>query len=120
MTLNLYTVFDEKAAAYLQPFFAPTDGVAIRNFTAAIADTEHSFARHAEDYTLWLVGTFDQADGSLETGGLVHIAYAHHIKAAMLQTEEIARRNNGSGFEETLSESAQRVTADLRKENDAR
>ena len=60
MIHHIFTVFDSKAAAYLQPFYAHTKGVAIRQFSDAInGDPNHNFARHPEDFTLFDLGEYD-------------------------------------------------------------
>jgi len=59
MIHQIYTVFDSKVAGYLRPFFAQTKGAAVRDFSDAVNDPAHSFNRHAEDYTLFELGTFD-------------------------------------------------------------
>lgn len=60
MFLKMFTVFDSKAAAFLQPFFAPTTAVAIRSFSQAARTQGHDFNQYAEDYTLFELGEFDQ------------------------------------------------------------
>lgn len=66
MRLEAFTVHDSKASAYLQPFFAPSRGVAIRMFTDACNDPEHQFFRHPEDFTLFSIGVFYQETGQWE------------------------------------------------------
>lgn len=61
MRLNMYCVFDEKAEAYLPPFFVQTEGQALRAFTDAVNDPQHNFGKHPHDYTMWFVGTFSDA-----------------------------------------------------------
>ncbi len=63
MRVKIYTVLDSKAEAHHQPFFAPTDGVAQRNFATACLDENHNFNQHAADYTLFAIGEFDDATG---------------------------------------------------------
>lgn len=58
---------DIKAEAYLQPFFAQTDGLAIRMFQAAANDQEHQFWKYAEDYTLFNIGVWDEKNGVLHS-----------------------------------------------------
>lgn len=58
-TLGLYCVHDMKAAQYLPPFTSMNDATAKRQFASAVVDEGHEFSRHAEDYSLWKVGTFD-------------------------------------------------------------
>lgn len=66
MKLNIYTVYDEKAQAYLQPFFTQAHGLARRMFSDSINDPNHHFNRHAADYTLFHIGTYDDADAQLD------------------------------------------------------
>lgn len=66
MIQKIFTVFDSKAEAYLQPFFAQSTGVAIRIFQSAANDTDHQFNRYAADFTLFEIGTFDIKSGQIE------------------------------------------------------
>ena len=61
MISNIYCVYDEKAGAYLQPWFLPTDGMALRAFADCVNDGDHNFGRHPHDYSLFRVGEFDDA-----------------------------------------------------------
>lgn len=65
MLINIYTIYDSKAAAYLQPFFAMTDGVAQRQISDAILEPDHQFAKHTEDFTLYRLAIFDDSDGGI-------------------------------------------------------
>lgn len=65
IALQMYSVRDEKAGAFLRPFCADTHGLAVRSFGDAVRDPEHEMHRHAEDYSLWYVGTFDCLEGSV-------------------------------------------------------
>lgn len=64
MRVKIYSVYDCKAEAYLQPMFMQSNGVAVRSFTAAVSDSKHDFCKFAEDYTLFELGEFDDADAS--------------------------------------------------------
>lgn len=63
MKLHMFSIFDDKARAFLPPFFLPEIGLAVRSFGDGVNDPSHGFGRHPEDYTLFLVGSFDQASG---------------------------------------------------------
>jgi len=80
MLLTIYTVWDCKADAYIQPFFAANDAVATRMFKTAALNEDHEFHLHAEDYTLFRIGTFDQLKGDLLPENIVSIARAHELK----------------------------------------
>ena len=55
----LFSIYDEKAHAYLPPFTLPTAGMAIRTFTDCANAPDHAFSRNPGDYTLFELGVFD-------------------------------------------------------------
>lgn len=59
MEIKIFTIYDEKAEAYLQPFFSNTVGLAIRSVTDLVNDPEHHFCNHASEFTLFEIGAFD-------------------------------------------------------------
>lgn len=63
MILNVFSVFDAKMRAFLRPFFETNRGTAIRAFVDAGKDPEHAFSQHAEDFSLFHLGEFDQESG---------------------------------------------------------
>lgn len=65
MNLTMFSVRDAKVEAFLQPFFAPTSGSAIRSLSDAVNDPKHDFFKHVNDYSLWIVGTWDDATGTV-------------------------------------------------------
>lgn len=62
MNLKTFSVYDQAAKAYLQPFFASSAGLALRMFAEAANTPDHNFNRYAADYTLFELGEFDQQD----------------------------------------------------------
>jgi len=80
MQLVQYTIWDSKADAYITPFFSVNDKVATRSFASACNDEGHDFHRHAEDYTLFRVATFDQTTGDTVLENMTVIARAHELK----------------------------------------
>lgn len=65
MIQKLFTVFDEKAEAFLPPFFVPTDGIAKRAFADCVNSKDHQFGKHPADYTLFFLGEFYEHDASI-------------------------------------------------------
>lgn len=63
--MNIYTIYDSKAEAYLTPFFTDTDATAVRIFTSATTDEQHHFHKYAEDYTLFAIGEWDEKAGEI-------------------------------------------------------
>ena len=66
MTMKIYTVYDQKAEAYLQPFFTPTKGLAMRSFIDAVNKEGHDFNRYAPDYTLFEIGEYEDQTGQIK------------------------------------------------------
>ncbi len=66
MKLEMFSIYDHKAKAYIRPFFTPNSALAIRAITDAQADPTHMFHKHPEDFGLYHLGTFDDATGGLE------------------------------------------------------
>lgn len=65
MKLIIFSVHDSKAAAWIQPFYAPTVAVGLRMFHEAANDQNTNFHKHAGDFTLFQLGDFDQQTGSI-------------------------------------------------------
>jgi len=63
MIMKIYSIFDEKAKAYAQPFYMAHDGQAVRGFGDLVADTSTNISKHAVDFTLWKLGEFDDNTG---------------------------------------------------------
>lgn len=64
MKLQAFTVYDVKAESYTRPFFEQSTATAVRAFTDAVNEEGQDFNRHAEDYTLFHVGDFDDQTGT--------------------------------------------------------
>lgn len=63
---KIFCVFDDKAKAYLPPFFMPEVLMAVRTFRNCAQDKEHAFGRNPEDYSLFFLGTFDHDSAAFE------------------------------------------------------
>lgn len=63
---KVFSVYDSKAEAYLQPFFTDSTGLAIRAFETAANNEKHEFNRYAGDYTLFEIGIYDEQTAELE------------------------------------------------------
>lgn len=66
MQVKVFSCYDSKAAAYAQPFFSPTVVTGRRAFGDACADPNTMLNKHPEDFTLFLLGTFDDQLGSFD------------------------------------------------------
>lgn len=63
MKLVMMAVFDSKVGAYATPFFARSKGEALRSFEDACRDEKLPFKSHPGDFSLYMVGEFDDNDG---------------------------------------------------------
>lgn len=68
MTLfRIFSVFDSKVCVYLRPVFAQSKGQVIRELSDVVNDPakQAAFSKHPGDYSLFEIGTFDDATASL-------------------------------------------------------
>lgn len=82
MISKVFVIYDSKAEAYLPPFFMKSKGEAIRAVTAVANDGSSNFSKYAADFTLFELGTFDDADGefSMYPAGKQSIACLIELK----------------------------------------
>lgn len=66
MKHGVFSVYDNKAAAYLPPFYQHTKGMAQRAFADAASDDSHAFYRNPDDYHLVQLGWFDDNTAMVE------------------------------------------------------
>ena len=80
MMLRAYTVYDNKALQFHAPFFAATDGAALRSFDDLSNDPNTTVGRHPSDYSLYRIGEYDDSKGSLlPIQPIVHVADAAQL-----------------------------------------
>lgn len=65
MIVNVYAIYDSKADAFLQPWFAATHALAFRNIERATKNPESPFVQFPADFTLFKIGEFNDEDGTL-------------------------------------------------------
>lgn len=64
--MKLFSIYDHKAKAYGLPFYQRQSGEAIRSFSDLANDDKSNVCKHPEDYTLFLLGDFDELTGLME------------------------------------------------------
>lgn len=77
--LRVYSIKDEKSLSFNTPFFCVSDGVAVRQFTDLVNDEKSLVYKHPEDFSLWLVGVFDDQKGIFEPTERKHLLDASTI-----------------------------------------
>jgi len=63
MKINVYSIFDTKTAAFMQPFFMSTHGSATRAFAEVVNDSTHMIGKSPEDFSLFRLAAFDDNTG---------------------------------------------------------
>lgn len=66
MIQQVFTVFDTKSEAFLNPFFSLAIGSAIRSFETACNEPGHDFQKYGADFTLFHLGAFDTNTAKFE------------------------------------------------------
>lgn len=61
--LVVASIYDSAVGNYFQPFFARSKLEAIRSFGDAIAQKDHVFAKHPEDFTLFSLAEWSEDSG---------------------------------------------------------
>ncbi len=72
MIHKVFAIYDAKAEFYARPFYEVSIGQALRAFADACQNAEHAFCKHAEDFTLWQIGTYDDGDAK-------HTSFEHLV-----------------------------------------
>lgn len=66
MKLQIFSIHDKVADAFLPPFFLPTIPQAQRAIGDAFADPQHQFYLHPDHYTLHHLGEFCDITGRID------------------------------------------------------
>jgi len=78
---NLYAVQDGAVGTFLPPFTCENDAVACRAFSNAANSETHEFALFSSDYTLFRIGTYCPATGSVEETDHINLGNAKaHVR----------------------------------------
>lgn len=62
MKMVICSIWDSKAEVFSQPMFFQAKGQAVRSFSDAVNE-EGNFKKHPEDFTLFVLGEFDDNTG---------------------------------------------------------
>lgn len=81
MKYKVFSIYDSKAEAYLQPIFMANKGVAIRAIVETLKNDDHQFSKTPEDFTLFELGEYDDSTGMMEPHATpLSIAKANELK----------------------------------------
>lgn len=83
MKLHVMVTYDKKAQAYQQPFFVTVPAIGTRSFANAVNQSGHVMNVNPEDFTLFLLGTFDDETGFFQlTANPIPVVEAINCKKA--------------------------------------
>jgi len=89
MKLSVFSVWDDKAQAFLPPFFLPNKAMAVRAFSGCVEDSNHMFCKHKMDYTLFFLGEFDDSTGLVSGEGPEVVIAARAIVGAGFELHSV-------------------------------
>jgi len=67
MKLKVFSIFDEKAQVFSQPFFMAHNGLALRAFSDLVGEKGTNVNKHPSDFKLYNIGFYDDVSGALES-----------------------------------------------------
>jgi len=90
MEHKIFSIYDQKAYAYLPPFTLPRTEMAERTFQDCVNSPDHAFGRNPADYTLMELGTYDDNKGLITPYELVRTIGTgiEYVKSRNLNPEE--------------------------------
>lgn len=94
MQTELFAVYDAKAQAFGNPFVMQNRAMAIRAFKFAVNDKQTEPGKFPEDYSLFILGTYNDADASIETITQTCIAYGLAMVDAPEELTEVNENVN--------------------------
>lgn len=77
--IKIYAIRDRALDAFNRPFFLTADGVAIRSFQDEINNKESEISKHADDYDLYTIGTYDENTGIISPHQPLQIAVGKQL-----------------------------------------
>jgi len=78
MTTKIYSIRDQKAEFFNNPWFAKTHGEAERNFRSLVNDPKSMVSQYPLDYDLYYLGEYDT-----NTGKIAPLDAPQHIMQAI-------------------------------------
>lgn len=100
---KMFSVYDSKVGAYLQPFFMRSKGEALRGFQELANDPNTQFAKYPSDFTLFEIADFEERTGKITPHkAKISLGLAlNFVKPAPTQgtlfDKDLHERTNGTG-----------------------
>lgn len=65
MDLKVFSIYDQKAAMFMQPMFYVNEATALRSFSQIVNAGDNDVSKHPEDFTLYHIGEYSDGTGEL-------------------------------------------------------
>lgn len=92
MKFNIYSIYDVKAGAYVRPIYMRSDEEMMASVFETAKDQNSGFYKHPDDYTVFLLGTFDEENAEIDFHGPKSISTVLDIRAYMQRKHLSAMR----------------------------
>lgn len=66
MKSKIFSIYDCKVEAFMQPFFMAANGAAVRAFTQIANDKASDISKNPGDYTLFELGSYDDSNAQID------------------------------------------------------
>lgn len=64
MILQVVAIRDNAVEGFMPPTYIPHVGAAVREFSKMVNDPQHNFSQNPQDFDLYHLGSWNDADGS--------------------------------------------------------
>lgn len=98
MKLKVFSVYDEKAESFGQPFFFAARGMAVRAFIDLANDGRSTVSKHPVDFHLYEIGEYDDSTGRFDSY-VNHVALGRAREFIKAPDGIVVHRDNGSAPE---------------------
>lgn len=93
MLMSAYSMYDNKSLMYHPPFFSSTNAAAVRAVRDLVDDPNTTIGRHPSDYSLFLVGVWDDSNGVFTPmRPLTHVVDAVALVSASVDATPLFRK----------------------------
>jgi len=78
--IEIFGIWDDKAKAYMQPFYMQSVALGMRAFANSVNKPDSQINVNPEDYTLFHFGSFEDTTGKFEVGPAEVLATALQVR----------------------------------------
>lgn len=100
MISKVFCIYDSKAEAYMNPFFQKNDAMALRSVRQAVADPNTTFHQFPMDFTLFYLGTYDDASAEFDLLTVPSIVSPLHQLPMERSTDETSPVSDGAQLQQ--------------------